>query len=66
MYIQSQKQKIMQNRIFKLGFFALLIGTLLTGCEVIGDIFQAGVGVGVILVVAVVVILIWVISRFRK
>lgn len=56
----------MQNRIFKLGFFALLVGSLLTGCEVIGDIFQAGVGVGVFLVIAVIVLIVWLISRARK
>lgn len=56
----------MQNRIFKLGFLALFLSTLLTSCEVIGDIFQAGVGVGIFIVIFVVVIIIWVISRFRK
>jgi len=56
----------MQSRIFKLGFIALFLATMLTSCEVIGDIFQAGVGVGVFLVIFVVVIIIWVISRFRK
>lgn len=56
----------MQTRIFKLGFFALLIATLFTSCEVIGDIFQAGVGVGVFIVIAVIILIIWIISRFRK
>lgn len=55
----------MKNRIFKLGLFTLLLSTL-TGCEVIGDIFQAGVGVGVFLVIAVIVLIVWIISRVRK
>lgn len=56
----------MKNRIFKLGILALLISTTLTGCEVIGDIFQAGVGVGVFLVIAVIVLIVWIISKARK
>jgi len=55
----------MQNRIFKLGLFAALL-SLVTGCEVIGDIFQAGMAVGVIVVVIIVVLIIWLINKFRK
>ena len=55
----------MQNRILKLGVFAMLL-SLVTGCELIGDIFQAGMAVGIFAVIAVVVIIIWIISRFRK
>jgi hypothetical protein len=45
-------------------FALLLVSTLtLTGCEVIGDIFKAGVWVGVILVVAVVAIIAWLVSK---
>ena len=56
----------MQNRIFKLGFLALFLSTLLTSCEVIGDIFQAGMTVGIVIVIAVIVLIVWLISRFRK
>ena len=38
----------------------------LTSCEMIGDIFQAGVWVGVIVVVGVIALLIWLVSRFRR
>lgn len=55
----------MQNRIFKLSLFAVML-TMLTGCELAGDIFEAGVGVGIFLVIAVVAIIIWLISKFRK
>lgn len=55
----------MKNRIIKLGFFAMLL-SLVTGCELIGDIFQAGMAVGIFVVIAVVVLIIWLISRFRK
>lgn len=55
----------MQNRIIKLGAFAMLL-SMLTSCEAIGDIFKAGMGVGIFLVIAVVVLVIWLISKFRK
>ena len=48
---------------------ALLLMVVLftvTSCEVIGDIFQAGMGVGIFLVIAVVVLVIWLINKFRK
>ena len=45
--------------------FALLVISTMTlaGCEVIGDIFEAGVWVGVILVVLVVGLVAWVFSK---
>lgn len=55
----------MQNRIIKLGLFTMMLG-LLTGCELVGDIFEAGMWVGIIIVVAVIALVIWIISRFRK
>jgi flagellar biogenesis protein FliO len=54
----------MNNRIFfSLSVFAI---TLLTSCEAIGDIFQAGMYVGVFIVIALVAVLIWVLRFFRK
>ena len=48
------------------GFTLLVISTMiLTGCELIGDIFQAGVWVGVILVILVVGLVVWLFSRGR-
>ena len=55
----------MQTRVIKLGLFAMLL-SLLTSCEAIGDIFQAGMSVGIILVIVVVIIIIWIVSKFRK
>lgn len=51
---------------------SLLLGILLTmlltlqSCELVGDIFQAGMGVGIFLVLAVIVLIIWIIAKFRK
>lgn len=37
-----------------------------TSCELIGDIFQAGVGVGIFLVILIIAVVIWAISKFRN
>ena len=48
---------------------SLLIAVLpllgLSGCELLGDIFQAGVWVGVILVVGVIALIVWLVSRAK-
>lgn len=41
----------------------VLFATILTGCELVGDIFEAGVWVGVVVVVLVIVFIFWI---FRK
>jgi hypothetical protein len=46
--------------------FILLMTTALAGCEVIGDIFQAGMWVGVILVLFVVALIVWVMGKVRS
>ncbi len=55
----------MTNRIFKLGMFAMLL-SLVTGCEVIGDIFQAGMAVGIFIVVLVILLIVWLLRKFRR
>jgi len=44
----------------------LIVLISFTSCELVGDIFQAGIGVGIFLVVAVIAIIIFIISKFRK
>jgi len=44
----------------------LLVLVSFTSCEIIGDIFKAGIGIGIFLVIVVVVIIIYIISRFFK
>ena len=47
-------------------FMLLVISTImLAGCELVGDIFEAGVWVGVILVILVVGLAVWLFSRGR-
>lgn len=46
----------------------LLVGILLalTGCEVIGGIFKAGVWVGIVLVVLVLAGVFWIVGKLRR
>ena len=46
--------------------FVLLAGLTLGACEVVGDIFQAGMAVGVFIVVAVVALVIFLVSKLRR
>ena len=45
--------------------FALVLFSTLTlaGCEIIGDIFKAGVWVGVLLVIGVIALVVWLLTR---
>lgn len=64
-FIYNLKTKDMKNRIINIGLLAMLLTTL-TGCELIGDIFQAGMAVGIFVVILVVVLIIWLINKFRS
>jgi hypothetical protein len=46
--------------------FVSVAGVALSGCELIGDIFQAGMAVGIFLVLAVVALVIFVIGKVRS
>jgi hypothetical protein len=43
-----------------------LIALPLAGCEMVGDIFQAGMAVGVIMVIAVVGLIAFVVAKIRS
>lgn len=47
-------------------FLVLLAGVALSGCELVGDIFQAGMAVGVFIVIAVVAVIIFLVSKMRR
>jgi len=42
----------------------VLTAVMLTGCELVGDIFEAGIWAGVIIVVLVIVLIVWLIRKF--
>ncbi|WP_411273232.1 hypothetical protein [Daejeonella sp.] len=44
---------------------ALLTITLLSSCELAGDIFKAGAYTGIIIVVIIIALIIWILSKFR-
>jgi TRAP-type C4-dicarboxylate transport system permease large subunit len=54
------KAQLMRFLLYTWAFVLLLS---MTSCELIGDIFKAGVWAGVLLVVGGIVLVIWVISR---
>jgi hypothetical protein len=45
--------------------FFVLASTTLTGCDLVGDIFEAGFWVGIIILVVVVGLIIWLVGKFR-
>ena len=47
-------------------FFVLFAGIALSGCELIGDIFQAGMAVGIFLVIAVIALAMFLIGKVRR
>jgi uncharacterized membrane protein len=56
---------LMKNKALK--FYLLFIVVMsFTSCEIISDIFNAGVGVGVFIVLAIVALVIFLISRMRR
>ena len=46
--------------------FVLVAGIALAGCELVGDIFQAGMAVGIFLVIGVVALVIFLLSKVRR
>ncbi len=55
----------MKNFTLKMLLIALMLTTF-TSCEVIGDIFQAGLVVGIVIVVLIIVLIMWIIRKFRR
>jgi uncharacterized membrane protein len=56
----------MKNRLAFFNIIVILLITLsLTSCEVVGDIFKAGMYTAVIGIVLVVGLVFWLFSRFR-
>lgn len=46
-------------------FFLIIISSFLfNGCEVIGDIFKAGIWVGIIIVIAIIAVIAFVVKMF--
>ncbi len=52
----------LKNFIFT---FLILLTFTLTGCDIIGDIFKAGMWTALILIVLVVVLVMWIFRKIR-
>ena len=55
----------MKIKLFNTSFLVMLL-TMLSGCEVIGGIFKAGVWSGIIIVVLIIALIIFVIGKMGK
>lgn len=50
----------------QLSIWLLSMVVLLSSCELVGDIFEAGFWAAIIVVVIVIAIIIWIVNRFRR
>lgn len=55
----------MQNNITRLLMVFVILFSF-TSCELVGDIFQAGMGVGIFLVIFVIAIIIWIFAKLFR
>lgn len=55
----------MENKTIINGSLVCLL-FILSGCEIIGDIFQTGVGVGVIIVVLIIALGLYLFNKMRR
>ncbi len=56
----------MKNSNFLAALTLVVFSSMLSSCEIIGDIFKAGMGFGIFLVIAVVALVIWLVMRMGK
>jgi hypothetical protein len=54
------------RKVFLLSAICVLTVMLFPSCQVIGDIFKAGMWVGVIVVVLIIALVLWLIGKARK
>ncbi|WP_343707095.1 hypothetical protein [Flavobacterium sp.] len=52
----------MQNKILRLLMVFIILFSF-TSCEVIGDIFKAGMGFGIFIVIFIIAIIIWIFAK---
>ncbi|MEN2413386.1 hypothetical protein [Flavobacterium mesophilum] len=52
----------MQNKVLKLLMVFVILFSF-TSCEVIGDIFKAGMGFGIFIVIFIAAIIIWIFAK---
>jgi hypothetical protein len=62
-YLTFKTKNCMKNLSVSMALFLLVLLVSLSGCQLVGDIFKAGVWVGVLVVVAVIGLIIFLISK---
>jgi hypothetical protein len=67
-YLPYHQKPTYMKRInrFPIAVFLLVMISILTGCQAIGDIFKAGVWVGVLIVAGVIGLILWAVGRSKK
>lgn len=53
------------KKLMTLSFLSMIL-LMMSGCQVIGDIFKAGVWVGIIVVVIIIALVLWLIGKAKK
>lgn len=65
--LSCEKGEVMkQLTSYQVLAFLAVFALTFTGCEIVGDIFQAGMWVGVIVVAIVVSLVVWLINKARS
>ena len=62
---QSLTCSLMKNIQAFLSLAAILLMVTMSGCELIGDIFQAGMWFALIIVAIVIILILWIIRKIR-
>lgn len=57
---------IMNKKVFFLVALLISFSITFSSCQVIADIFKAGMWVGIIIVVAIIALIFWLLSKFTK
>lgn len=50
----------------QLSIWLLAMVVMLSSCELVGDIFEAGFWAAIIVVIVVIAIIVWIFNRFRR
>ncbi len=53
------------SRLIQIAVLVLIVQTF-SGCEVIGDIFKAGIWVGIIIIIAIIAVIVFIARMFKK
>jgi hypothetical protein len=62
----SGAEELMSGSVLLRLIFVSLAAVTLTGCELIGDIFQAGMAVGIFLVIAAIALITYLVATVRR